>query len=122
MSGCCIYGVLSPGGLFTGDDIAWVYPDSRTALLGERESQRERERERCHNFLATVFPPDPSHIGMLTLFSVNNRKHKIYEEIFVGTFQDGRMIEVTVTYLISTNSRVKSVGQPCCGGSEDSLR
>ena len=116
MSGCCIYGVLSPGGQFTGDEIAWVYPDSRTALLGERESQR------CHNILATVFPLAPSHIGMLTLFSVNNRKHKIYEEIFVGTFQDGRMIVVTVTNLISTNSRVTSVGQPCCGGSEDSLR
>ena len=37
VSGCCIYGVLSPGGQFTGDDIAWVYPDSRTVLLGERK-------------------------------------------------------------------------------------
>ena len=89
MSGCCIYGVLSPGGQFTGDDIAWVYPDSRTVLLGERKP------EVSQLFSHSFFPSAQSHIGLLTIFSVNSRKHKIYEEIFAGTFQDGRMIEVT---------------------------
>ena len=34
VSGCCLYGALDSGGQFTGDNIAWVYPDYRTALLG----------------------------------------------------------------------------------------
>ena len=37
VSGCCIYGVLDKYGQFSGDDIAWVYPDYKTVLLGERK-------------------------------------------------------------------------------------
>jgi len=37
VSGCCIYGPLNKHGQFTGDDIAWVYPDNKTALLGSFE-------------------------------------------------------------------------------------
>ena len=32
---------------------------------------------------------------------VNIKTHRVYEDIFVGTFQDGRMIEVTLTGNIS---------------------
>ena len=87
VSGCCLYGVLSPGGQFSGDDIAWVYPDSRTALVGERESRVAPAQQ-------TTFYP---HIWMLNLLwvnIVNLKTHRIYEEIFLGTFQDGKMIEV----------------------------
>lgn len=34
VSGCCLYGLLDSEGQFTGDNIAWVYPDNKTALLG----------------------------------------------------------------------------------------
>ena len=37
VSGCCLYGLLDPYGQFTGDNIAWVYPDNKTALLGGSE-------------------------------------------------------------------------------------
>ena len=34
VSRCCLYGLLDSEGQFTGDNIAWVYPDNKTALLG----------------------------------------------------------------------------------------
>ena len=35
VSGCILYGELDTAATFTGDSVAWVYPDHRTALLGE---------------------------------------------------------------------------------------
>ena len=56
---------------------------------------------------------------------VNIKTHRVYEEIFVGTFQDGRMIEVTMHDNIHLSLNQRSVylteGQSCGGGSEDSL-
>ena len=34
VSGCLLYGELDTADTFTGDSVAWVYPDHRTALLG----------------------------------------------------------------------------------------
>ena len=93
VSGCCIYGVLSPEGQFSGPDIAWVYPDSRTALLGERES---------HSFFPSLRPISGCWQDSQSTV-VNIKPHRIYEGIFVGTFQDGRMIEVTSVIMFISN-------------------
>ena len=36
VSGCCIYGVLDQQGTFSGNNIAWVYPDYKNALIGDK--------------------------------------------------------------------------------------
>ena len=33
-SGCYLYGCLDSNGFFTGDSIAWIFPDHRTAFIG----------------------------------------------------------------------------------------
>ena len=66
VSGCCLYGALDSGGQFTGDNIAWVYPDYRTALLGN-----------------------------VSIFVIVKTLTRILIDIFSGKFVNGKMVEAS---------------------------
>jgi len=100
VSGCCIYGVLSKDGKFTGENIAWVYPDYKHALIGTFEDGQMVEA--CQ---AVVSYKNVSNKGLLTLkFSKQENGEKLKYLPSTSTSLGGQnmirdLYEDSMTYL-----------------------